>query len=79
LHSNVDNDDELLLEQRWASRESMDRYIASSTYSNLLEGIELALEKPVVEFHQISSSKGIEHIEEIRHIAVVKDEKRAVS
>ena len=42
--------------------------IESTTYRLLVEALELALERPVVEFHQVSSSEGIEHIEEIRRL-----------
>ena len=69
LFSHVDNDDELLLVQKWSSEEALDKYISSSMYSFLLEGLELSLEKPVVEVHRISSSSGIEHIEIIRQAA----------
>ena len=66
LYSHVDNDDEILLIQKWASQEGLDAYISSSTYNLLLEGIELALEQPIVEFHQVTKSSGLDYVEKKR-------------
>ena len=71
LFSHVDNDDELLLVQKWSSEEALDTYISSQTYSLLLEGLELSLEYPEVEIHRVSSSSGIEHVEIIRQTTSV--------
>ena len=66
LYSHVDNDDELMLLQKWASQKALDNYVSSATYDLLLEGIELALEQPVVEFHKITSSSGLEYVAKTR-------------
>ncbi|HBH28568.1 MAG: antibiotic biosynthesis monooxygenase [Desulfofustis sp. PB-SRB1] len=67
LFAHVDNDDELLLMQKWDSQAELDTYLNSPTYGLLIEVLELALERPAVEFHIISGSFGMEHIEAVRH------------
>ena len=66
LYSSVDNDDELLLLQKWVSQKAMDNYVSSPKYKLLLEGIELALEQPTIEFHKVTDSNGLEYVEKTR-------------
>ena len=66
IYSDIDNDDELLLIQKWTAHKALENYIASPTYNLLLEGIELAIEKPVIEFHTVADTRGFEYVENIR-------------
>lgn len=66
LYDHVDNDDELLLLEKWSSQKHLEEHIASTQYNLILEVIELAIEKPVTEFHTISTSTGMEFIEACR-------------
>ena len=62
----MDNDDDLKLIEKWESVESLERHIASSEYSLLLEALELAIESPQVEFHTVTNTMGLPLVEEIR-------------
>ena len=66
FYSHIDNDDELLLVQKWSSQEVLDNYLLSPIFSLLVEGIELSTEEPLIEFHRISDTSGLEYAEKIR-------------
>ncbi len=66
LYSHVDNDDDLLLIEKWSSVEQLSQHIQSDHYQTFLAAIELACEKPTVEYHRISATDGLEFIETIR-------------
>ena len=65
LYTHVDNDDELLLIQKWESREALERFVNSPEYNLILEGMELSIEQPILEFHDVISTSGIELIEQL--------------
>ena len=69
LYSHVDNDDELLLLQKWESDEALERYLTSPSYHTLIEGLELSYEEPIVEFHTVSGSTDLDYVEKIRHLS----------
>ena len=66
FYCHIDNDDELFLMQKWDSQQALDSYVQSSEYNLLVEGMELAVEEPVIEFHSISASTGLEYVKQTR-------------
>jgi quinol monooxygenase YgiN len=67
VYAHIDNDDELLLVEKWENIEGLNSHIGSRHFEALLAAMELATENPVVEFHEVNSEyKGIPYIEKIR-------------
>ena len=66
LYAHVDNDDDLLLLEKWSSQEVLEKHIISDSYRLLLAALELANQKPEVEFHTVSSTSGLELVERLR-------------
>jgi quinol monooxygenase YgiN len=66
LYSHVDKDDELQLVEKWDSVESLKRHIGSEQYGFLVEALELAIERPEVEFHTVTTTMGLPFVEDIR-------------
>jgi quinol monooxygenase YgiN len=56
----------LIVEERWASQEDLERHVRSADYRNFLGLLESAVEKPEVEFHEVAKTSGMEVIEEMR-------------
>jgi quinol monooxygenase YgiN len=56
----------VILEERWASEEDLERHVRSQDYRQLLLIMELAKTSPEVRFDTVSSSTGFETIEKIR-------------
>ena len=67
LYSQTENDDELLLIEKWGSREALESHIRSEQYDNVLAVMELAIEQPLIEFHEENLDvQGLKFIETIR-------------
>ena len=56
----------MILEERWETREDLDHHVRSDGFRTILSLLEDSGEKPVVEFHQVSGTEGMEKIGEIR-------------
>ncbi len=56
----------VLIETMWKDQESLDRYLCSEEYRNLLLVAELSLECPQIKFDVITGSTGIETVEKAR-------------
>ena len=65
LYTHVDNDDELLLIQKWESREALERFVNSPEYTLILEGMELSIEQPILEIYDVKNTSGIDFIEQL--------------
>jgi quinol monooxygenase YgiN len=53
-------------EERWASREDFDEQVRSSRFTRLLALMESASERPLLEFHFISDTRGLEYVGAVR-------------
>ena len=56
----------LMFEERWRSREDLERHLRSDEYYKVLLVIEMALKRPEIRFETISESTGIETVEKAR-------------
>ena len=56
----------LMLEELWQTEDDLHLHLRSDEYRNLLLAVELALKRPEIRFDTISSSAGIELIENAR-------------
>ena len=65
LHSHVDNDDELLLIQKWESKEALENFVKSKEFIMILEGMELSIEQPKLEIYDVKNTSGIDFIEQL--------------
>ena len=59
------NEGSIVVEERWRSQEDLERHIKSSDYRAFLSVLEAAAKKPVVEFHSVSKTRGMEMIQEL--------------
>jgi quinol monooxygenase YgiN len=66
LCSEVDNDDELILLEKWHSQESMEEHIRSDEFRKILAVMELAIKQPKIAFISVSSTAGMEFVERLR-------------
>lgn len=67
LYNHTENDDELLLIEKWENREALETHIRSQQYDNILAVMELAIEPPLIEIHEAKSdTQGLELIKTIR-------------
>ena len=60
------NGNAILYQERWESREALQRHVRSSQYMQVLHAMDLASEPPDISFYEISGEKGLELIRELR-------------
>lgn len=56
----------ILYLERWGSEEEFRRYVRSDLYLSVLNALDLAQELPRISFHEVSETKSLEFIEELR-------------
>ena len=56
----------ILFFESWETNEDLTRHIASPHYTRLLQTLELACQKPLMVFHEVSESRGLELVEAVR-------------
>jgi len=66
IYGDLEEENVIMIEEMWRSREDLERHLRSEEYRNLLLVVELALQYPEIKFNSISNSTGIETIEKIR-------------
>ena len=65
LYTNTTNDDELILLEKWESKEALERHIRSDEFRKVIAAIETASEPPDINFNTITSIEGMELVEKI--------------
>jgi quinol monooxygenase YgiN len=65
LFSDVDNDDRLLLIERWESQERFEHHIRSPDFRNIFSVMELSCEPPELFINTVSRTHGIDFIEKL--------------
>ena len=68
VHCSRDIEDEnrMILEERWETQKDLDVHLRSDGYRTILMLLEDSGEKPVVEFHQVTGTEGMEQIKKVR-------------
>ena len=61
-----DHSERVLYLERWNSDRGLHAHIRSGLYLRLLHAMELASEPPVISFHEVSKTRSMELIEELR-------------
>lgn len=66
LYLDAQNPNRFCLESRWKTNQELVRHIRSEEYKHLLILLETAKEAPVIEFHDVVKTKGLEFVERLR-------------
>lgn len=66
VYHDVEEEDVIMIEDVWRSKEELDWHLRSPEYRKVLLVLEMALEKPEIRFTQFSHSTGLETIEKAR-------------
>ena len=57
---------QVLYEERWQAAKDLHAHIQSALYLRILNAMELAGEEPRISFHEVSQTRSMELIEELR-------------
>jgi quinol monooxygenase YgiN len=66
VYQDVESEPVFLLDQRWESREDLERHLRSEEFRKVLLVLEMSLEPPEVRFEEIAHTGGMEAIEKAR-------------
>ena len=66
LYLEAANLNRFCLETRWESDQALVTHLASEQYRNLLVLLELSKEPPLIEFHEVVETKGLELVHSVR-------------
>jgi quinol monooxygenase YgiN len=66
VYRSIENESVVLVEQFWNSHEDMLYHLRSEDYQKLLLVIEMAMNKPEIQFNSIMSTTGVETIQKAR-------------
>jgi len=65
-HRDIESSDLMVLEERWETRKDLERHVRSEGFLTILSLLDECAEKPVVEFHEVTDTGGMERVGEIR-------------
>ncbi|WP_419658820.1 putative antibiotic biosynthesis monooxygenase [Desulfosarcina variabilis str. Montpellier] len=68
VYSNIsmpEGDDEILLIERWDTKENMERHILSPIFHQLIEIMDFSTAPPELLFQQVSKTSGVDMVEEL--------------
>jgi quinol monooxygenase YgiN len=66
LYQEAGNLNRLCLETRWKTDQELIKHLRSEQYRNFLILLELGTEPPLIEFHQVVETKGLELVRSVR-------------
>jgi quinol monooxygenase YgiN len=66
LFAEICNDDGLLYVEEWETAEQLERHMRSARYERLLAVMEASACPPVLRYHTVSDSKGMEYLQAVR-------------
>ncbi len=66
IYQECDRNLTILYVEKWQSKEEMDRHIQSGLYLRILNTMDLCRERPDICFHDVSDTKGLERVSELR-------------
>jgi quinol monooxygenase YgiN len=67
-YENLDDQNEIILVEKWASQAQLNRHIRLNDYAKLLTLMDLSREPPEVNFITVSNIAGIELIKKVRQV-----------
>lgn len=62
----ADDANRICYEERWQTREDLEDQMRSSRYAQLLVLMESAAEQPLLEFHFVSETRGLDYVAAVR-------------
>jgi quinol monooxygenase YgiN len=65
FYSKTQNDDELILLEKWESQADLENYIRSEEFRKVLLAIDMANEPPEIYFHTIATTEGMDLVEKV--------------
>ena len=66
LFQEAGNPDKFSFEARWNSKHDLMKHLRSEPYKNLLILMELGSDPPMIEFHSVVETRGLDLIESVR-------------
>src|SRR5277367_5541845 len=66
LHQDVLDPNTFHFESTWRTEDDLEQHVRSPGYMKLLVLIELGAAQPIIEFHKVSQTQGLEFIEAVR-------------
>ena len=66
LFQDANNQNMLSVETRWRDESDLIKHLRSEHYRSLLVLMESSAEQPVIEFHTVAKSQGLEFVEAVR-------------
>jgi quinol monooxygenase YgiN len=66
LHEEVGDGGAFLYVEEWETAEQLERHMRSARYERLLAVMEASARPPVLRYHTISGSKGLEYLQAVR-------------
>jgi|SRR5215469_611988 len=63
----ADNTSHILYVEQWESAKGLDAHVQSGLYLRILQAMELASEAPKISFHEVSRTRSMEFIEQLRN------------
>src|SRR3954453_943588 len=66
LYQEVGDEDVLLYVEEWETPEQLQRHMRSARYQRLLAIMEASARPPVLRYHSVSRTRGLEYLEAVR-------------
>ena len=68
----ADRTQRILYEEQWRTAKDLHAHIRSRLYLSILQAMELACEEPRISFHEVSRTRSMDLIEELRSVGKVQ-------
>ncbi len=66
LYKEAGDSDSLLYIEQWETAEQLERHMRSARYERLVAVMEASARPPVLRYHTVSASKGMEYLQGVR-------------
>ena len=66
VYQDLENQDTIVMEEKWQTAKDLHRYIRSEHYRKVLELMELSIIEPEISFCEVTTIEGLELIKSIR-------------
>ena len=65
-YQELDNENNIVLIEKWISQAYLDRHLCSDEYKKILTLMDISSEPPKIKFHTVWNSEGMELLEKLR-------------
>jgi quinol monooxygenase YgiN len=66
LYQNIGNEDGFFYLEAWQTSEQLERHMRSARYERLLAIMEASAQPPLLRYHLVSDTRGLEYLEAVR-------------